>query len=446
MVCSRCGAETAEVAHFCQDCGLDLRSPDIARRKSFAVKPDEPVASFALISTIMPRGSGNRPQTYRIALVVALTVALLAAIFGAVPIAVLVAAFAIPIVYIVYLYDVNLWEDEPVPVTIGAFVGTGILSLLFTLLWTRFQDSPARLSGLDVGGGGPQPGQLLLVGVLVPIIAHVLIQIGPVYLASRPKFDDLMDGFTFGVISGVAYSTFDTLVRHQDALFGGMASGVNGLDWVALIFLEGLIKPLIFGTAAGIAGAEFSGLGEGYDGFTPRYFRGLAEAIVATIAYQTGAYLLSFLPSTQGLVLTLIWGLLILGVLILRVRNVLHVGLMEAALEHAARSHAEIGPTGELSFCAACEMPLVAGASFCNACGTAVRTSQRSRRPGPSAMAGAPPGGRAPGEAGIDGPAAPWTGGPTQAPEPQAAESQAAEPDPASQPTPPKNREQGGRE
>ena len=46
----------------------------------------------------------------------------MAAIFGALPIAVLVAAFAVPIVYIVYLYDVNLWEDEPVLVTGLAFV------------------------------------------------------------------------------------------------------------------------------------------------------------------------------------------------------------------------------------------------------------------------------------------------------------------------------------
>jgi len=41
----------------------------------------------------------------------------LTAILGAIPIAVMIAAFAVPVVYIVYLYDVNLWEDEPVTVT-----------------------------------------------------------------------------------------------------------------------------------------------------------------------------------------------------------------------------------------------------------------------------------------------------------------------------------------
>jgi len=112
--CPRCHAELPDVAHFCHVCGQDVRSDDLTRRRSFAAKPDEPVASFALVSTIMPRGAGERPQTYRIALTIAIAVALIAAIFGALPIAILVAAFAIPIVYIVYLYDVNLWDDEPI--------------------------------------------------------------------------------------------------------------------------------------------------------------------------------------------------------------------------------------------------------------------------------------------------------------------------------------------
>ena len=91
-------------------------------------------------------------------------------------------------------------------------------------------------------------------------------------LASRPQFDDLMDGLTFGVISGVAYACFDTLVRHWDLLTGGLQEQDPGL-WVSLVFLEGFVKPLVMGTATGLACAEFSGLGRGYDGFTPRYVR-----------------------------------------------------------------------------------------------------------------------------------------------------------------------------
>ena len=77
------------------------------------------------------------------------------------------------------------------------------------------------------------------------------------------------------------------------------------------------------------------------------------------------------------------WGLLILGILILRVRNVLHTGLLEAALERSARDGG-IGSSGELQFCLRCEMPLLDNASFCTACGTAVRAQakpHKARRP-----------------------------------------------------------------
>ncbi len=374
MECPRCRSDLPEVAHFCHVCGQDLRSPDLARRKSFAARPDEPVTSFAVVSTIMPRGAGQRPQTYRIALTIALVVALIAAIFGAMPIAVLVAAFAIPIVYIVYLYDVNLWEDEPLPVVALAFGLTSVLTIGFTILWT-FLRGPVPFSSPTFEGapdGAPSVGTFLIVALLVPIIGEAIRQIGPVILASRPEFDDLMDGLTFGVISGVAYACFDTIIRHWQLLTGGLQESNAGL-WVSLIFLEGFVKPLIMGTATGIACAEFSGLGRGYDGFTPRYFRGVAEAMLANIAYQAGTYLFSYVGSaTLGIMLSIAWGLIILAILILRVRNVLHVGLMEAALARAARDTA-VGPGGESEFCAQCEMPLQPRAAFCNACGTAVR-------------------------------------------------------------------------
>ena len=386
MDCPRCRAELPAVAHFCHVCGQDERSADLVHRRSFAAKPDEPVASFALISSIMPRGAGQRPQTYRIALTIALVVALVAAIFGALPIAVLVAAFAVPIVYIVYIYDVNLWEDEPIAVTGLAFALTGVLALGFTILWT-FLRGPTPFSTSTFDGGvsaAPSVGPFLLVALVVPIVGEAIRQVGPVLLASRPQFDDLMDGLTFGVISGVAYASFDTLVRHWDLLTGGLQTQDPGL-WVSLIFLEGFVKPLIFGTATGIACAEFSGLGRGYDGFTPRYLRGLGEAILANIAYQAGTYLFSFVgDATLGVLLSIFWGLIILGILILRIRNVLHVGLMEAALERTAR---DSGAEGELEFCARCEMPLVPHAAFCNACGTAVRVQPKPVHPKAHALA-----------------------------------------------------------
>ncbi|OYN89851.1 PrsW family glutamic-type intramembrane protease [Parenemella sanctibonifatiensis] len=380
MECPRCHATMPEVSHFCHNCGQDVRTPDLARRKTFAVKPDEPVASFAIVSSIMPRGAGDRPQTYRVALLVALTAALLTAIFGALPFAVMLAAFSIPIVYIVYMYDVNLWEDEPIPVTALTFVLTGALTVAWTLAWLMLRNDAPVLPGIDGLSAGPTVQGFLVTALLVPIVGEAIRQVGPLILASRPEFDDLMDGLTFGVISGVAYACFETIVLHWPLVTGGFVGIQEPAQWATLMFLEGFVKPLIYGTASGIACAEFSGLGRGYDGFTPRYFRGLAEALLAVILYQGGVYLFAFLPygRTFSVMVAVLWGMAILGVLILRIRNVLHHGLMEAALESAAR-RGGVGD-GELEFCPRCEMPLVQGAVFCNACGSNTRTAVKPHR------------------------------------------------------------------
>lgn len=369
--CPHCHAAVPEVAHFCPQCGRDLRSADGERRTSFALNPDEPVASFALVSTIMPRAAMQHTRTYRLMLDITLVAMVFTAILGWVPAAVMIAAFAIPVVYIAYLYDVNLWEDNPLLVTAAAFLLTGALAVVWTLLWQRLLPVQT-LIGFDQGSATPTLAGFVVAGLLAPVIGELIRQAGPILLASRPQFDDLMDGFTFGVISGVAYATADTLVRHWDLLVGGFSASGGAGTWIAVLVLEGFVKPLVLGSATGLAAAEFSGLGAGYDGFTPRYFRALGITLLAVVAYFGGAYLLSFIPSlTGGLVATIGWGLLILGALLLRVRTVLHNGLMEAALESSARASG-VGPDGDLAFCPRCEMPLIEHSAFCAACGTSL--------------------------------------------------------------------------
>lgn len=430
MTCPRCRADVPDVAHFCQRCGQDLRSEDAARRHRFAVKPDEPVASLALMSTIMPRGVNGKPTTYRLALVAGLVLAMVAAIFGALPIAILVAVVTIPLVYIVYLYDVNMWDDQPVLVTALAFVTTFVAAILFTVLWTQFVP-------LDTGMGGFQVVPLLVYALLVPIVGEGIRQVGPVVLASRPRFDDLMDGLTFGVVSGVAYSAAETLVIYWPTLIAGTLPNHDVGTWMALMFLQGFVKPLVLGTASGIAAAEFSGLGRGYDGFTPRYLRGLGQAVAAVVAFYLGIHLIGHIAdATVAAFLSVGWGLLVLAVLMLLMRSVLHTGLLEAALESAARDGGA-GRESELEFCGQCEMPLLLNAAFCTACGAAVRLQSAkphrrgAKQPVP-AMAGAGGPSSGPLEEQADEPTRPMSVPLTQS-QPSAPDQQAAPDQPPAQ-------------
>ena len=95
MECPRCSSDVPEVSHFCHHCGNDMQSGDAERKKAYAAKPDEPVASFRLVSTIMPQGAGRQPYTYRVALGIALALTVITAALGVLPVAIMIAAFAI---------------------------------------------------------------------------------------------------------------------------------------------------------------------------------------------------------------------------------------------------------------------------------------------------------------------------------------------------------------
>lgn len=381
MECPRCSSDVPEVSHFCHHCGNDMQSGDAERKNAYAAKPDEPVASFKLVSTIMPQGAGRQPYTYRVALGIALALTVITAALGALPVAIMIAAFAIPIVYILYLYDVNLWEDEPVPVVAAAFVVTGVLAAVFTWLWSNKVGLSIELTGENAAG--PSGRDLVILMLLVPFVSELIRQIGPLYLASRPRYDDLMDGLTFGVVAGVGFACFETLVLHWSWISGGFASpGSSTATWVSVVLLQGFVKPLIYGSATGLAVAEFSGLGEKYDGFTPRWVAGLLQAMLVNALFQGGVYLLSFVggrSSAIGAILGVVWGLVLLGALIILVRTVLHKGLLEAALESAARGGSNHA-SGELAFCSRCEMPLLPHSDFCSACGSSVRAVPKSDR------------------------------------------------------------------
>ena len=391
MNCPQCGTEVPTTAHYCHACGRQV-GETVGRSRGFAVKPDEKVRSLRLVSTVMPTGAAEGPRRYAIAFGLAVVAVLGCVAAGWLPMALMVASLAVPLVYIIYLYDVNLWKDAPLPVTVLAFVLTAGLSAGFTRWWTSWQ---APTDGSMDGAGGVSPlVSLAITALLVPVIGELLRQIGPLVLASRPRFDDLIDGLTFGIVSGVAYAAGDTLVRHWGMFEGGLHVPGTGLaTWTTLLAMEGFVKPLVIGSATGLACAEFSGLGRGHDGFTRRYAVAVTEAIGWNVLYFGGVWATNeYLGGWPGTLTALLWGTVLLAVLVLRVRTVLQTALLEAALEDAARFGLQdgVGAHGELSFCPACEMPVLPHAVFCGACGAAMRStvaghaeSGRSASPAP---------------------------------------------------------------
>ena len=225
----------------------------------------------------------------------------------------------VPAVYVVYMYDVNQWEDQPLGVVLGAIGAAAALGVGFTFLWHAglLGDdlSPVDFDG-NGAGGHPVDRASWCWCCWCRSSSEVLKQVGPILLARRPAFDDMIDGLTFGVAAGAAFAAAETIVVNR-GLFStfGHVDSPNAGFWVSLILSAAVVKPIVYGAATGIAVASFSGLGAGYDGFKPAYFRGLAEALVANILFQGGLFFAARIEGTTGAVVGLVWGALIAAVL-----------------------------------------------------------------------------------------------------------------------------------
>jgi len=383
MNCDACQHAIVDAARFCARCGADVRATGEERSKrsrSYAAHPSEPLVSFDVVTSLMPLASNQAPQTYKTALALAFAIPVIAAVLGFLPLALAAAAIAMPLVYVLYLYDVNEWEDQPVAVIAGAVAVAGVLAGAFTYLWREGVVGSVGLGlrqdhGIDVGS-------LLLVGLAVPVISEVLKQIGPIWLSMRPRFDDLLDAVTFGVTSGATYAAVETLVLNHHLLFGGQGryDGANVALWVSLVVTSGFVKPVVYGAATAIALAGFSGLGEGYDGFRGGWLRGTLEAVAANVALQVGLHLADLADGGTGDLLAMMWGLLVAAVMIIRLRMVLHTALLEGAVEHAAHGSIPRTASRDVGFCGECELPLLHEASFCIVCGASVRAASKLTR------------------------------------------------------------------
>jgi hypothetical protein len=367
-------------ARFDPMTGAHLGAGGAERRDSFAMQPGEPVMSFNMVTSLMPLASGAAPQTYRWALGLGVLIPVIAGALGFLAFAFVAAAVLVPAIYIVYMYDVNEWEDQPIGVVLGTVAVAAALGVGFTFLWHA---GLLGDRGIDVGSGfGSIDWTTLLVLVLlVPVVSELLKQVGPLVLASRPAFDDMIDALTFGVAAGAAYAAAETIVVNR-SLFSdfGSIDDPNAGFWVSLILSAAIVKPIVYGAATGIALAAWSGVGPGFRGLKPAYARGLVEAILANILFQAGLYIASKFEGTTGAVLGLVWGGLVAAALVIRLRYLLHFAVLEAALE-ASHSGSSLKDSARgTAYCPSCEMPLQPGAVFCVVCGTSTAAGNKVTR------------------------------------------------------------------
>lgn len=388
LQCPECRADNPEFAHFCNRCGHGLRRADRSkhgRNNTYAVAPTESVMQFALVSTVMPHSSRDTADNYRWALIVMSVVTLGLALAGLLPAAVVAAAFLVPLTYLLYLYDVNMWEDTPLTVLGGVMVVAGVLSTVVSIVFFRWlfddellslvQATTVRGQGLE----GISLFSLFLFVIAVPVIGEICKQGPALLIAAKDRFSDQIDALTLGVAAGTTYAAFESVIQYAPVFASSQNQTSDGIvPWLVVLINVMLVKSLIYGTATGIALAAFSGRGESVDGYTGSYWGHALLAVGANVVYWLGVRLLSFAPF--GTALGLVWGIVILGGLILKMRMMMQSALLEAAVEDAAAGRASAAASVDESYCPNCEMQLLPGAMFCIVCGMSVKAASHQAR------------------------------------------------------------------
>ena len=374
--CNQCGNDVPRM-EFCIRCGNPLSDEYNAeashvQRTRFAAAPDESALAVALYSTLFPQLPRTQMGTFRIALGAGVVIVTGLALLGFFPVALVAAAVLVPLLMVLYLWVVDIYEDEPLWVY-GATMAWGVVSGIV---------AGVLLRGLPVGTsiGGQKLETVLIAGVAVPILEGVVMLLGPLLLLTQKRFNDVLDGATFGAASAVSFGGALLIVQSLPVFSAGLRPGTDPITGAVQIVSLAVLQPVI---AAGAVGAVAAAFWLRYNApVTDRHALGVIG--VPFLAAIVGAALLVAAGLTKSL-LPLIPATLILFVIaalaLLWLRRTIHIGLLQESREIEVDRSIECPNCGRVT----------PEHTFCGNCGVALRALPKSRRAkaGPPASASA---------------------------------------------------------
>jgi RsiW-degrading membrane proteinase PrsW (M82 family) len=157
----------------------------------------------------------------------------------------LVILYAAPVAVLVYLLD--LYEREPIPLLIAAFVwGAVAATTLASIGNAGWGIVVARLAG-------PEFASRWTAALTAPFVEEILKGVGVVLivLIARDEVDDVMDGFVYGALCGLGFTVVED-VFYFIAVFGGDVEGVLRGFFVRVI-ASGLYSHVLYTGLVGMA-------------------------------------------------------------------------------------------------------------------------------------------------------------------------------------------------
>ena len=388
--CPVCSRDVPDGA-YCGACGAFLSSEvgnTVHRHEAYAANPSQHVIHPSIVTTLFPHLPHRHRFPFQVAFGVTAAALLTLGLLRWTGPSIALAALAVPLMYLLQLYEVEVYEDEPlliigVTVAVGAVLGG---------IWAHFTGSEVTHILLQNSTLGTTAGRLLEGGVLLPLGSQVLMLAGGLALYFRRRYDEALDGFTFGVAGALGFTAASTIVNLWPELNQGFVSSAQQTDSVLETLQRGLLTPFINASLAGLIcgalwlrrgptrslpyhprSASAEGKSETWGSQGPSQQRpyhqlvvGLVPAIVVVVAIrvllglESVVYidaLTSAAACSAAAILLLVW-----------VRFALHYTLLTEAVE------VPIGPEGPCSHC----HRIVPRMAFCPYCGIATRSTPKS--------------------------------------------------------------------
>ncbi len=363
--CYSCGREVPP-GEFCGACGAHLvesGSVSARRRHAFAANPQQSVFHLSVVGTLFPHLPHRRVAPFQIALLVTVLVLGLLGLVGLIGPAIGLAAVAVPVLYLIYMYEVEIYQSEPWLV-IGSTVAVGaVLGVLWAitvgpvLTTLQTQQSVAGRDAIGIVGGG----------IALPLAAQLLMLLGALLIyALRPRFDEALDGFAFGAASGLGFTLAVTLIEQVPRLNLGLFSLQPAIAGFADVITKGILVPVVNACTTGLlAGSLWLARGKVRSAYAHGLSTSIYSAIAVAVLAQAALGLVNVL--WLGPEVAMLCYLVVAGVVLLWVRLALHHFLLAEAVEVA------VGADQTCSHCGR----LVPRMAFCPNCGVATRATPK---------------------------------------------------------------------
>jgi RsiW-degrading membrane proteinase PrsW (M82 family) len=356
VICDHCGKQVPD-AVFCTNCGAHqgLASDAIGsqeRTEHYAAHPGEHVSQPSVLSTLLPHLGHRKIHEFRWAFIIGLAAIVVLVATGLIVAALLASIFLVPTLYILYLYEAQVYRDEPALVLGATLAGGIVLGLVVTII-------ADHVLGISLHAtAGPVVGYT----VVLPIIQLIVMPLPALLLRTRPQFNETIDGLVFGVASGLGFGIAEGIVNYSNVI-ANQGVHTDSASWIYPMIALAVLVPLIHGSASGAIAATLWRPARGGSARWVSLF-GIPVALVTVLAFYAGAQVLASHDAAPLIVL--LYQAVTVLVLIVYIRHLVHHALLEEGRDLGYRA----------VVCAHCHHHVMA-AGFCPSCGSAISASPR---------------------------------------------------------------------